>query len=134
MAKHVPKRMCIACRSMKPKAELMRLVMSDGSLTVDARGKMPGRGTYICRSAACVELALKTHRLEQQFKMPLSAGAADRLRAQAEAAARAAQDGAAAEAADAGQISHPAVPVPDGSGGTVRVVRRVRRELSEDDG
>lgn len=126
MAKHVPKRMCIACRSMKPKAELMRLVMSDGNLTVDARGKMPGRGTYICRSAACVELALKTHRLEQQFKMPLSAGAADRLRAQAEAAARGAGRSRRGSCG-CGQISHPAVPVPDGSGGTVRVVRRVRR-------
>ena len=50
----VPLRMCIACREMKPKKEMFRVVRNaEGEISVDATGKMPGRGAYICGAEEC---------------------------------------------------------------------------------
>ena len=52
--KSVPMRMCIACREMKPKKEMYRVVKNaDGEICVDLTGKMAGRGAYICVAAEC---------------------------------------------------------------------------------
>lgn len=54
--KSVPMRMCIACREMKPKKEMLRVVKNaDGEIAVDKTGKMPGRGAYICNGEACLK-------------------------------------------------------------------------------
>ncbi|WP_066683339.1 RNase P modulator RnpM [Christensenella intestinihominis] len=58
--KKQPVRMCIACRSGKPKQELIRIVRTkEGVLSVDETGKAPGRGTYVCKDGACIEKARK---------------------------------------------------------------------------
>ena len=50
MPKKVPMRQCLGCREMKPKRELTRVVRSpEGQVSLDARGKAPGRGAYVCR-------------------------------------------------------------------------------------
>lgn len=52
--------MCIACRSGKPKNELIRIVRAkDTGLAVDETGKAQGRGFYLCANAACVDKAKK---------------------------------------------------------------------------
>ena len=52
--KKIPMRMCIACREMKPKQELTRVVRNaDGEIRLDPTGKAPGRGAYICAEADC---------------------------------------------------------------------------------
>ena len=52
--KSQPMRMCIACREMKPKKEMFRVVKNaDGEIKVDLTGKLPGRGAYICGAEAC---------------------------------------------------------------------------------
>ena len=56
MAKNisVPLRMCLACREMKPKKEMLRVVKTaDGEVFADASGKAAGRGAYICSAEAC---------------------------------------------------------------------------------
>lgn len=54
--KSVPMRMCIACREMKPKKEMLRVVKNaDGEIAVDTTGKLPGRGAYICNGEACLK-------------------------------------------------------------------------------
>ena len=61
MAKRVPLRQCLGCREMKPKAELVRVVRSpEGAVSLDLRGKAPGRGAYVCRSADCLKKALRS--------------------------------------------------------------------------
>lgn len=56
----VPLRQCIACREQKPKRELLRIVRNqDGELLVDYKGKVPGRGAYICPGASCLARAQK---------------------------------------------------------------------------
>lgn len=54
--KKIPMRMCIACREMKPKQEMKRVVKNaDGEICVDLTGKMPGRGAYICGAEECLK-------------------------------------------------------------------------------
>ena len=53
-------RMCIACRTGRPKRELIRIVRGPGGkFSVDASGKSQGRGAYLCADAACLEKAKK---------------------------------------------------------------------------
>ncbi|NDR54793.1 YlxR family protein [Actinomyces sp. 565] len=55
---HVPERTCIGCRGKAPRAQLLRLVLTDGGeLAVDARAIMPGRGAWIHPDPECVDLA-----------------------------------------------------------------------------
>ncbi len=71
--KKIPMRMCIACRQMRPKKELMRVVKTaQGSLVFDAIGKQNGRGAYLCRSAECLERAFKTRALERALEAPIN--------------------------------------------------------------
>lgn len=54
--KSVPMRMCIACREMKPKKEMLRVVKNaEGEIYADVTGKASGRGAYICNEAACLK-------------------------------------------------------------------------------
>ena len=54
--KSLPMRRCIACREMKPKKQLLRVVKNaDGDIFVDASGKAAGRGAYICNAEVCLK-------------------------------------------------------------------------------
>ena len=51
---------------MKPKRELTRVVRSpEGQVSLDARGKAPGRGAYVCRSAECLKKAMRSHAIDR---------------------------------------------------------------------
>lgn len=63
--KKVPMRMCVSCREMLPKRELIRVVRSDEGMQVDPTGKAPGRGAYICGEPGCLEKAKKSKALER---------------------------------------------------------------------
>ena len=67
MEKHIPLRMCVACRSMKPKKELIRIVFDGKSIKADEAGKMQCRGAYVCRNEKCVELMKKKKAVERTF-------------------------------------------------------------------
>ena len=72
-AKHVPQRTCVACRAVKPKQELIRLVrVFDGSVEVDINGKKSGRGAYLCGEPECWETGLKGDRLENVLRTKLT--------------------------------------------------------------
>ena len=78
--KHVPERTCLACRQVKAKKELVRLVRSPtGGLEIDTDGKKAGRGAYLCSSVKCWELGLKGNRIEHALKISLAASARDQL-------------------------------------------------------
>ena len=67
-AKKTPARMCTACREMKPKIELIRIVRTpEGDIKLDPTGKLNGRGAYICKSAECLKRARKTGALSRAF-------------------------------------------------------------------
>ena len=62
----IPMRMCVGCREMKPKKELLRVVKpQDGDAHIDRVGKAPGRGAYVCDDIECLRKARKTKALER---------------------------------------------------------------------
>ena len=66
MQKKIPMRQCLGCREMKPKRELIRVVRSpEGAVSLDFKGKMPGRGAYVCPSAECLKKAIRSKALER---------------------------------------------------------------------
>ena len=67
--KNAPERMCVVCRQMKDKRELIRIVKNkDGEIFIDETGKSAGRGAYICRTEECFSRLVKTRGLERSFK------------------------------------------------------------------
>ncbi len=72
--KKIPMRMCVGCREMKPKRELIRVVRSpEGEVSMDPVGKKPGRGAYVCRNVECLKRAIKQRQLERQLEVQLTA-------------------------------------------------------------
>lgn len=72
--KHIPQRTCIACRTVRAKRELMRVVHTlDHHVQADATGKKAGRGAYVCRVRDCWETVLNTRgRLEHALNLESS--------------------------------------------------------------
>ena len=68
MPKKIPMRQCLGCREMKPKRELIRVVKSpEDEISLDFRGKKPGRGAYVCPSTQCLKRAIKAKALSRAF-------------------------------------------------------------------
>ena len=66
-------RMCVGCREMKEKKELIRVVRgTDGVPSLDPTGKKAGRGAYVCRQAECLKRAIRQHQLERQLDIELN--------------------------------------------------------------
>ena len=69
MQKKIPMRQCVGCREMQPKKELIRVVKSpEGAISLDLRGKAPGRGAYLCPDPACLKRAMKAKALSRAFE------------------------------------------------------------------
>ncbi|HXY74963.1 MAG TPA: YlxR family protein, partial [Dehalococcoidales bacterium] len=66
--KHIPERTCVACREVKGKREMVRLVRSPEGIIIDESGKVSGRGAYLCKSSDCWDEGLKGNRLEQVLR------------------------------------------------------------------
>ena len=78
--KKIPMRMCVGCREMKPKKELLRAVRSpEGEISFDLTGRKPGRGAYVCHSSECLLRAIKQKQLERTFSAPISDEVRDAL-------------------------------------------------------
>ena len=72
MPKKIPMRQCLGCRDHKPKKELIRVVRSpEGEISLDFKGKLPGRGAYVCPQVACLSKARKARALERAFDTTL---------------------------------------------------------------
>ena len=68
MQKKIPMRQCVGCREMRQKKELVRVVKSpEGVISLDFRGKAPGRGAYLCPNSECLKKAIRTKALERAF-------------------------------------------------------------------
>ncbi|HZK18151.1 MAG TPA: YlxR family protein [Clostridia bacterium] len=61
--------MCVACRQMRPKKELMRIVRTpEGNVLIDKAGKLSGRGAYLCQNNECLEKAIDQNKLEKALR------------------------------------------------------------------
>ena len=71
--KKIPTRMCIACREMKPKLEMTRVVKNaKGEIFADSTGKAAGRGAYICGNPDCLKMLSKKKLLNKAFSANVS--------------------------------------------------------------
>lgn len=85
--KKIPLRRCSGCGTSKPKKELVRVVRApDGTVSLDLKGKKPGRGAYVCPSAACLLKARKARRFERALEVEIPEEVYDAMAAQMEAA------------------------------------------------
>ena len=76
-------RMCVGCRQMKPKAELIRIVRGqDGICSLDRTGKAAGRGAYICDSEQCLRRAQRSKALERALEATVEPEVFDQLASQ----------------------------------------------------
>ena len=66
--KKIPLRQCIACRELKPKKEMLRIVKNkEGAIFLDFSGKAQGRGAYICDDENCIKKLRKQRLINKVF-------------------------------------------------------------------
>ena len=84
--KKIPMRQCLGCREMKPKRELVRVVRGpDGTISLDTKGKAPGRGAYVCHDSGCLKKARKSKALERSLETAIPEELYDRMEREMEA-------------------------------------------------
>ena len=72
MIKKIPMRTCIACRTSKPKKELIRVVKFNEEIKLDLTGKANGRGAYVCNDVECIKKLKKGKLLNRAFSCEVS--------------------------------------------------------------
>lgn len=88
LKKKIPMRMCVGCREMWPKKELLRVVRNnEGAIRIDLTGKASGRGAYICPKTDCLQRAKKSRALERAFEQKIEPAIYERIEAEFIAAA-----------------------------------------------
>lgn len=79
----IPLRMCVGCREMKNKKELLRIVRTpEGNIDIDQSGKKSGRGAYICPQLDCLQQALKGKSLQKALEHDIPDEVMDKLKQQ----------------------------------------------------
>jgi len=81
MPKKIPLRMCVGCREMKPKKDLLRIVRTpEGEIALDPGGKKSGRGAYVCWQESCLMRAIKQKQLDRALESPIGPEVTEQLR------------------------------------------------------
>ena len=79
----IPQRQCLGCREMKNKKDLIRVVRPpEGEISLDFKGKAPGRGAYVCPDPACLAKARRSKALERAFETAIPAEVYEALEGQ----------------------------------------------------
>jgi uncharacterized protein len=65
-----PVRTCIGCRRKCRKADLLRVVGSGTHVVPDPAGVLPGRGAYLHRDIACVDVAERKRAFSRALRNP----------------------------------------------------------------
>jgi len=88
-ARPTPQRTCVACRKVRAKRDLVRIVRSPaGELSVDLRGKVAGRGAYLDPDPACLDRGLREGAIARALEIEIPQDVAERLRSQMDDAAK----------------------------------------------
>lgn len=67
--KKIPMRKCVVTQEQLPKKELIRIVRTpEGQVVIDATGRTNGRGAYLKKDIAAVELAKKKKALARALE------------------------------------------------------------------
>lgn len=84
--KKIPVRQCLGCNSHKPKREMIRVVRlpDGGGVVLDLRGKVSGRGAYICPDKNCFKKARKAGRIAHMLECEIPEEIYDAMEAEIE--------------------------------------------------
>ncbi len=63
--------MCIVCKQMFDKKDLVRILKTEDDIVIDLTGKKNGRGAYVCKNG-CICKCEKTHALDRAFKIAIA--------------------------------------------------------------
>lgn len=64
-----PQRTCLGCRRVKDQSALIRFVRSpEGEILADLKGRLPGRGAYLCNSRQCMATAVNRQQFSRAFR------------------------------------------------------------------
>ncbi|MCH5147896.1 MAG: YlxR family protein [Clostridiales bacterium] len=64
----IPMRMCIVCRELKEKREMLRIVKNaEEKIFIDFSSKAQGRGAYICDNPDCIKKLTSRRLLNKVF-------------------------------------------------------------------
>jgi predicted RNA-binding protein YlxR (DUF448 family) len=74
-----PVRTCLGCRDRAPQAELLRVVAHAGSVRVDVRRTLPGRGGYLHPDAGCLSRAVRRRAFGRALRAEVDTAAAGRV-------------------------------------------------------
>ena len=78
--KKVPERKCMGCNEKRPKKELIRIVRTpEGEILLDDKGKISGRGVYICPKKECFVKSRKAKRFERSLEVEIPGEVYDAL-------------------------------------------------------
>jgi len=66
-----PVRTCLGCRRKAPQDQLLRFVAQNRELIADPTRRLPGRGAYTCRKAACFERAAARRAFARTLRRPV---------------------------------------------------------------
>jgi uncharacterized protein len=61
--------MCVGCRGRAAKSDLLRLVVVEGAVVLDLRGRLPGRGASLHPDLGCLELAERRRAFPRAFRL-----------------------------------------------------------------
>ncbi len=78
----IPMRKCLGCGEMFPQRDLVRVVktkikpQNEGEevryeISLDLKGKKPGRGAYVCRKSECFQKARKAKRFSRALDIQI---------------------------------------------------------------
>ncbi|MFZ5852043.1 MAG: YlxR family protein [Actinomycetota bacterium] len=65
-----PVRTCVGCRVRVAKTDLLRVVVVEGRVVPDPRGRLPGRGASVHPRPDCLDLAERRRAFPRAFRQP----------------------------------------------------------------
>lgn len=65
-------RKCVACREVKNQSDMLRITKIGEDYFLDTKQKLGGRGAYVCKTQACIDLTIKKRLLNRSYKCNVS--------------------------------------------------------------
>ena len=67
-----PERTCVGCLTKKNKFMMIRFIRHiDGSVVLDRKQNLHGRGVYVCTELGCLEIAIKKNQFARVFRQKI---------------------------------------------------------------
>ena len=71
LAQEEPHRACVTCRTSSPQPTMLRFARApDGLVAFDVRGRLPGRGAWVCAQPGCLTGACQKGAFGRAFEAP----------------------------------------------------------------